>query len=89
MQVFLYLRNHIRHKLHGRVHRLLEKVDHDRIKAFSKGWIPSESLLQKKVEHKYITQKGCQVTYNFGEKLAKNTNQLIVNQLTTFNAWFL
>lgn len=45
---FLYLRNHIRYKLHGRVHRLLEEVDHDSIKAFSKGWIPSESLLQKK-----------------------------------------
>jgi hypothetical protein len=58
---------------------LLEKVDHDSIKAFSKGWIPSESLLQKKVKYKYITQQGHQVTYNFGEKLAKNADQLIVN----------
>ena len=88
-QVFLYLRNHICYKLHGRAHRLLEEVDHDSIEAFSKGWISSESLLQNNVKHKYITQQGPQVTYNFGEKLAKNANQLIVNQLTTFKAWFL
>jgi hypothetical protein len=36
------LRNHIHYKLH---HRLLKEVDHDTIEAFSKGWIPSESLL--------------------------------------------
>ena len=52
--VFLYLRNHIRYKLHGRAHRLLEEVNHDSIKAFSKSWIPSESLLQKKVKPNYI-----------------------------------
>ena len=41
--------------------------------------------LRKRIESG--TQQGRQVTYDFDEKLDRNANQLIVNQLTTFNAW--
>jgi len=39
-------RNHISDQFCSWGHRLLEKVDHNRVESFPQRWIPSESLLQ-------------------------------------------
>jgi hypothetical protein len=67
----------------------LKKLTTTALKRSRRAGYRLKACCKRKLNLIIFTQQEHQVTYNFGEKLAKNANQLIVNQLTTFKGWFL
>ena len=77
--------DHISYKLRCRCHGSLEEIDDDAIEAFTQRRIPTECLLSTP-ERRF---RGWRAYYNqrthyFREKLTKNADKLIVDELAAF-----